>query len=93
MNFTEPRMFGFLWFPTCGRSAPKVGWSTLGLGRYSSLLRTVRSRCYVICIVYVLGSPRCHGQSIERARMVRTQVNSPKGSPVQNNLRYSGQST
>jgi hypothetical protein len=42
MHFTELVTFEFLWFLMGGRSL--VGWSKLGPGWCSSILRTVRSR-------------------------------------------------
>jgi hypothetical protein len=78
MNFTKPGTFGFLWFATANGPRLRAGRSALGLGRYYSLLRTVRSRSSEVCIVHVRSSLRCHGWSAGRARTVRAQVNSPK---------------
>jgi hypothetical protein len=58
---------GFSDFSTTGRSAPEIGWSTLGLGWCSLLLWTVRSVNNVFCSVPIRGSPWCRGRSVARA--------------------------
>jgi hypothetical protein len=64
IHFSEPVTFGFFWFSPTRRS-------TLGLGRYLLLHRTVRSVDLCFCSVPVRGSLRCHGRSTTRARTVR----------------------
>ena len=93
MHLSNPSPSGFSGFSTTGRSAPEAGRSTLGFGRCSLLLRTVHSVDLCFCSVPVRGSPWCCGRSAARPRTVRARVFFQKTSPVQNNLRYSGQST
>jgi hypothetical protein len=86
MHFTEPVTFGFSSFSTSGRYAPEAGWSELGPGRCSLLLRTVRS--VNVCFALFLSEAHlgvAYGPCIGEL--------SKKNYPVQNNLRYSGQST
>jgi hypothetical protein len=71
MHFTELATFGFSGFSTNGRTAPEAGWSALGLGWCSLLLRTVRSVNIVFCSVPVRGSPWCRGRSAAKALTVR----------------------
>jgi hypothetical protein len=71
IHFTEPVTFEFFSFSPTGRSAPKVGRSTRGLGRCLLFLWMVHSVDLDFCIGSVRGSSWCRGWSAAKARMVR----------------------
>jgi hypothetical protein len=71
-NFTKPDTFEFFWFSMADGPRLRARQSELGLGRYSSLLRTVHSRNVVFNIVPARDESRCHARSAERAQTVRT---------------------
>jgi hypothetical protein len=69
MHFTEPVTFGFSGFSTSGRSTPECRWFELGPGRFSLILRTVRSvnACFALFLSeahlgVAYGSPKGPGR-------------------------------
>jgi hypothetical protein len=93
IHFTEPVTFGFFDFSPTGRSAPEAGWSARGLGWCSLFLRTVCSVDLDFALVLSEGHPGVADGPPQRHRRSTLSLFFQKASLVQNNLRYSGQST
>jgi hypothetical protein len=92
IHLAEPVTFGFFGSSPTGRSAPEPGRSARGLGRCLLFHRTVRSRDMCFCIGSVRGSFSVADGPPQRPGRSALGLTFQKASPVQNNLRYSGQS-
>jgi hypothetical protein len=91
-HFIEPVTFGFFGSSPTGQSAPEPGRSAHGLGRCLLSLQTVRIRDMCFALVLSVGHPGVADGPPQGPGRSALSLFFQKASPVQNNLRYSGQS-